>query len=90
MNIYEAKVGDVVITGASYGASPCVCVRDKYFNENYGFDCVDFLCLVTGKVHSSGGRPGYSKDFCQLIERIDEVKLNKLKEVWKYDPDKEV
>lgn len=84
MRLNEVKVGDVVITGDSYGMSPCVCVKASYFNENYQFNCVDFLNLTTGDVYASGGKTPAYEDYCQLIERLEERELERILKVWNY------
>jgi len=82
MNIYDCKVGDVVATGDSYGYSPCVCIKEKYHNENFGFTVVDFLNLTDGTVYESGAAEGFSTDECQRIERISPEQVEKIKKVW--------
>lgn len=82
MSVYDCKRGDVVITGDSYSCSPCVCIKEKYWEENYGFDVVIFLDLTTGSTHKSGGKDNFRLDFCQKVDKITEVEVVRVLKVW--------
>lgn len=82
MSIYDCKRGDVVVTGDSLGYSPCVCVKEKHFSENYGFDVVIFLDLTTGLTHVSGGKENFRLDFCQKVDKISESEVERILKVW--------
>ena len=86
MNLYDCKVGDVVLTGDSYGMSPCVCIKEKHFDEGYKFDVVEFLDLTNGATHLSGCKIGSESllDKCHYISEypLSEKELENLKKVW--------
>ena len=60
MTIYDCKVGYVVVTGDSYGMSPCLCIDGPKKSENGNFDVMIFLNLTDGTIYESGGLPGVS------------------------------
>lgn len=85
MNLYTCKVGDVVLTGDSYGMSPCVCIEESHMDYNLNCDVVTFLDLCNGSVHEAGCSPGfeYLLDECRKISyRLSEKEVKRLKKVW--------
>jgi hypothetical protein len=82
MNLYNCKVGDVVLTGDSYGMDVCVCIKETHFDADYGFDVVTFLDMTDGGVHKSGGSNEAFLDQCYLIQHVDEDTVSKIKKAW--------
>ena len=82
MNLYDCKIGDVVLTGDSYGMSCCVCIEERTYKEDYGFDMVVFLDLTTGNSHESGGTGQFPLDYCYLCDRISKEQVERVKQVW--------
>ena len=70
MNLYNCKVGDIVLTGDSYGMDVCVCIKERHFDLDYGFDVVTFLDMADGGVHKSGA----SNDFCSYLDDCHFIK----------------
>lgn len=84
MDLYKCKVGDVVVTGDSYGSSPCVCIKDLGESEEKDcpFHVVTFLDLTNGGVHESGGILGYQTDDCMLVDRVKPAQVEVIKKAW--------
>lgn len=84
MNLYNCKLNQIVITGDSYGMSPCLVVKEKHYDENFNFDVVSFLDLTTGMIHSSGSRNEYAYDLdhCEVVDSISQEQAEKIKKVW--------
>ena len=90
MNLYDCKLGQIVITGDSHGMSPCLVIAEKHYDEDYDFNVVTFLDLTNGLPHKSGGREdsGYSLDYCQVIDVVSPEQAQRIKDAWEYkDPE---
>jgi hypothetical protein len=87
MNLYDCKLNQVVVTGDSYGMSPCLVVAEKHYDEEYGFDIVTFLDLTNGLTHDSGGKvgSGFRLDDCHLVETLSPAEAGRIKEVWGFN-----
>lgn len=83
MNLYDCRVGDVVITGDSYGMSPCVCVAEKHMSDEYPFEVVTFLDLTNGVEYNSGGVGMVSLDECMRVDKISQNVVDRIKRAWK-------
>lgn len=84
MNLYNCKLGQIVITGDSYGVSPCLVVAETHHSEELGFNVVTFLDLTTGVSHESGGISGQPLDYCQIIDSVSPEQAQKIKDAWGY------
>jgi len=82
-SIYDCKVGDIVMTGDSYGMDLCVCTKERHESESLKIPVVEFLCLTTGAIHESGSVYSSYEDDCHLISRISKEEVDFLREKWK-------
>jgi hypothetical protein len=89
MNLYDCKLNQIVITGDSYGMSPCLVVAERHSNPDCEYDVVTFLDLTTGSSHDSGGLVdcGFKLDDCRVVDRVSPEQAQKIKEVWGYKND---
>lgn len=82
MNVYGCKVGDIVLTGDSYGMDVCVCTKETHYSEQFKFNVVQFLCLTNGNYHESGANNENYQDSCHLISQISQEEVDFLIQKW--------
>lgn len=87
MNLYKCKVGDIVMTGDSYGMFVCLCIKESHLNENHPFNVVTFLDMTDGSIHLSGAvdeRSPYLDD-CRFLQHVPQEYVEKIKKAWKVE-----
>ena len=84
MNLYNCRVGDIVMTGDSYGMYLCLCIRASHPKEGYPYNLVDFLNLTDGSVHDSGSVSDAYLDDCYYVTRIEPEQVEEIKKRWDY------
>jgi len=83
ISVYDCEVGDIVLTGDSYGMDVCVCIKEKHMSQNLGMAVVEFLCLTNGEIHESGAIYDSYEDDCQYLSSVPKEQVDFIIKQWK-------